>query len=587
MPKLRKVVANPVNDNPDHTVLPDAKLTERIRAGAPTAYPATQELKRRHMPSVLTYALLCGRTPLAGNQLAVQALDLATQETCRGIEPRGNWGHDLLMAVQRVGMTWASGSRRSRLEPGFAAWIDDNIEYTAVIPADPPRPHLDLTSAMLTAFHRLPEQTRGILWYGVVDEEPDATVATFANVLPSMVPGLRTTAQDAMRKVYIQAYLERGGDRKCLGYRRIIEAAARPGDGRRSEDLALHLAECPSCARLVMELRRMTDSPRTVIADGLLRWRGAEYVARGPVRGPLGTLPETPDRWEPTAALRAPAASAQSQRSDGTLPGAGTAPRNGGTSRTGGTLGTGAAGWPSRLAVLVAVATTVVVAGTVLATAFEDSVPVSADTPDAPQDSWRQEAWPPAAVPAPTPSSSDTRRPSKPPPASPSPSSSSAAPTAKAPAPPKAIAPPRPMPIVAGGGYAQVVNADSGLCLDIVNGVMANRTEVITAPCSGAATQRWKLDPIGVLRSRADPDYCLDSRGDTDRGVGIWTCSSVYGKNGPNLRFTIDAAGAIRPQIAPSFALEPLGGSAGGSLDFDPADGDSDQRWTAGSSVRS
>lgn len=111
---------------------------------------------------------------------------------------------------------------------------------------------------------------------------------------------------------------------------------------------------------------------------------------------------------------------------------------------------------------------------------------------------------------------------------------------------------------------------------------MADRTDVVTVRCSGALTQQWSLDSIGLLRSNADPDFCLDSRGDTDRGVGIWSCASVNGKNGLNLLFTVDGSGAIRPQVAPDFALEPLGSSEGSLLDFDPVDGDSDQRWTAG-----
>ncbi|MEU4491915.1 RICIN domain-containing protein [Streptomyces sp. NPDC023998] len=560
MPELHQAGPESADETTVYTALSDAELTERIRAGAPRAYPAVQELKRRHLPAVLTYARLCGRNQVAGNQLAVQTFDLAAQEACRGIEPRGNWRHHLLMLVQRVGLTWADSSRVDRLERDFAAWIDDTADVTAPGLPEPRRLRFEQWSAMLTGFYQLPELTRGVLWYALVEEEPDATVAGFLGVEPNFVPELREKAQHAMRQAYVRAYLERCGDRKCLGFRRLIEVSARPGDGRRSEDLTLHLAECPSCTRLVAELKRMADNPRAVFAEGLLGWGGAAYVARGPVRGLLDAVPAQPDRSKPTAGMSAFTASAKSLQSDGI------ARRS-----------------TRRLAmpvVLVAVAVAlagVVVAGTLLAAASEDSGP----TRDRAEEPPLRAAWPTLAAPtpAPAPSASPTREPSKKP--SPSPSATTSAPAPKPPAPSKSV-PPRPAPIVPGGGFTQVVNADSGLCLDIVDGVMANRTDVFTTRCSGARTQQWSLDSIGLLRSNADPDYCLDSRGDTDRGVGIWSCASVNGQNGVNLLFVVDGSGTIRPQIAPDFALEPLGSSQGSPLDFDPADGDSDQRWTAG-----
>ncbi|MGW7466617.1 ricin-type beta-trefoil lectin domain protein [Streptomyces xantholiticus] len=565
MSKLRHVAAETADEDPGYAALPDAELTERIRAGAPTAYLATQELKRRHMPSLRAYAMLCGRSTLAGNQLAVQAFDLATQEACRGIDPQGSWGHHLLTVLQRIGLAWAVGSRRARLEPDFAAWLDDNIDPTAPYPPDSPRPRLQATSPMLTGFYRLPEESRGILWYATVDEEPDTTVGTFVGVRAGTVPELRVKAQDAMRRAYIQAYLEHGGDKKCLGFRRIIDAASRPGDGRRSNDLTLHLGECSSCARLMGELARMADAPRAVLAEGLLRWGGTAYAAGGPVRA-RHTPRAQIERWESRAALPALLASANPRRPGG-------AARSGDRRR-------------SRLALLVAVAAVAVAAGTWAATALGDSAPDrDRDRARAKEPSgW--EARPPATLPtpAPAPSVTPTAKPSKKPSPTPSPATSAprTAPPAPKPPPPPApskSSPPRTVPIAVGGGWTQVVNADSGLCLDVEGGVMADRTDVLTVPCDGTSSQRWRLDPVGLVRSSADPDYCLDSRGATDRGVGIWSCDSVNGRNGINLLFIVDSAGAIRPRIAPDFALEPLGGS--GTLDFDPADGDSDQRWIA------
>ncbi|WP_143677482.1 RICIN domain-containing protein, partial [Streptomyces scabiei] len=178
------------------------------------------------------------------------------------------------------------------------------------------------------------------------------------------------------------------------------------------------------------------------------------------------------------------------------------------------------------------------------------------------------------ASPTPSPTPSDTESPSKPPEKekptkSPSPSpSKSGLPTPSLP-----YGPPL------NGAYAQVVNIASGLCLDI-RGELAKGTDVVTATCTSRATQRWRLDSRrNALQSFADPDLCLDSRGATDDGVGVWECDSLDGDNGDNLRFEVDSRGVIRPAIAPGHAVTP---DALGSVAFAEASGRDGQRWRAG-----
>lgn len=112
-------------------------------------------------------------------------------------------------------------------------------------------------------------------------------------------------------------------------------------------------------------------------------------------------------------------------------------------------------------------------------------------------------------------------------------------------------------------------------------GDFSNGTDVVTAPCdSSADSQRWRVDADrGVVQLYADPDYCLDSRGDVDRGVGIWECRSVYGDNGANLRFMVDDDGVIRPAIAIETAVTAEGGYG---VSLEPLSGGERQRWRAG-----
>ncbi|MGW1544093.1 ricin-type beta-trefoil lectin domain protein, partial [Streptomyces sp. NPDC002309] len=186
-------------------------------------------------------------------------------------------------------------------------------------------------------------------------------------------------------------------------------------------------------------------------------------------------------------------------------------------------------------------------------------------------------ATPPASPSATRAKPSKSRKPSKSPSATPtaSPSPSRTTHTPEPPAPPPAHPP--------GSAYAQVVNVASGLCLDIRDGYLDKGVDVITAPCSGAATQRWRVDSDrGVLQSAADTDFCLDNRGSTERGVGIWACSSVEGRNAANLTFEVDGSGLIRPAVDEGTAVTPDGY---GGLEFrsvDDANGDPEQRWRAG-----
>ena len=169
-------------------------------------------------------------------------------------------------------------------------------------------------------------------------------------------------------------------------------------------------------------------------------------------------------------------------------------------------------------------------------------------------------------------SSKPSKKPDKPKkPKEPKPSESSSKPPPKGP--PPSVPPGQAVDV-------QMVNRDSGLCLDIADGDMEKGTDVIAADCTGSATQQWTLDRGNLmLRSAADSDFCLDSRGDVDKGVGIWACSSADGDNGENLRFGMTSDGALRPFIAPEFAVTPDGSESGSGVSFDYAEGEKDQHW--------
>ncbi|MBK3568026.1 RICIN domain-containing protein [Streptomyces sp. MBT62] len=486
-----------------HADASDARLTELLRAGTSTVYPALQELRARHQPSVLSYARLCTTSESAARQLAAQAFTLAARETARGVDPGVPWRHQLLLLTGRVATSWSLDDRSAGLDSGLLLLLN-----TAA-----PKP------TMLPAFQSLPARTQGLVWYGVVEREPEAVTAAFLGLTHEDVVHGTERALQAMAQACLKSRLAASDDPRCGDFRRLIEESVRPDNPRDSADLHAHMAHCAHCTGAYEELTALRDAPRSTLAEGLLPWAGSSYAMSGreEVRGNSRTTHST---W-----------------------------------------------WPSRRLVLASAALGVALvpllffllrpgdspprpgaaAGTAAIPSTPSEVTVTATVPVTPS------STSPSKSPSPTRSSKPTRS------ASPTPSPTTHAPN---------------------GTYAQVVNVSTGRCLDIRDGDLTEGTDVITAPCASSDTQLWRVDATrGVVQSSADSDLCLDSRGSVDKGVGIWECDSVDGSHGENLRFTVDPDGVIRPAIAILTGMTPEDGDG---VSLVPLTGGTEQRWRAG-----
>ncbi|MEU7056957.1 RICIN domain-containing protein [Streptomyces sp. NPDC046197] len=497
-----------------HTGVSDARLTELLRADTPTVYPALQELRARHRVPVLAHARRCTASDSAARQLAAQAFTLAARETARGVEPGVPLRLHLLLLTGRLAASWARDERSGGLDAGLL------LVLNTAGPEGPVPP-------LLTAFQSLPSRVQGLIWYGIVEQEPAERTAGFLGITREDVVYGTAQALQAMAQACLRTRLAASDDPRCGDFRRLIEESVRPDNPRSSADLHAHMAQCAHCTAAFEEQSALRDQPRTVLAEGLLPWGGTAYVAR-----------------------RA------------------TAPRAPSSTRT--------AAWPPpRRYLLASVALGVALAPVLLLLLTSKGGPQGQRSAGS---AIRTPASPRVTVTAtvsatpPSPSPSATSRPPSPTP-TPTPRPSRTAPPKPAPVP--APSPTRPP----GGAFAQVVNVASGRCLDVA-GDFGNGTDVVTARCTSSPTQRWRVDSSrGVVQSAADPGFCLDSRGSVDRGVGIWDCDSVYGDHGQNLTFTVDPDGVIRPAIAVETALTPSGY---GDLSLEPLNGGTAQRWRAG-----
>ncbi|MET8447856.1 RICIN domain-containing protein [Streptomyces sp. NPDC005209] len=502
-----------------HADAPDARLTELLRARTATAYPALRELRRRHGAAVHAYAGLCTASESSARQLAMQVFTTAARETARGVEPQVPLRHQLLLLTARLAASWAQDQRSAGLDPALLLILN-----TSRLPGGPVPP-------MLEAFRSLPSRAQGLIWYGILDGEPEDTTATFLGASREDVRYGTPQALQTLAQACLRSRLAASDDPRCGDFRRLIEESARPENPRYSADLHAHMAHCPHCTAAYEDLTALRDAPRAALAEGLLPWGGAAYI-----RG------AAPDGGPPVAS---------ESRGHGSRP-------------------------PGRRVLLTSAALGVALAPLLVLllspTGSRHQNEAATVTPTSPPVTVTATATVSAPPPSPTSESPSPTKTSRPP-VTPSPTPKRKPKPKPSPTPTPTFAPP-------GSAYAQVVNAATGRCLDVDDGWFDNGTDVITATCTGSPTQRWRVDSDrGVLQSAADPDYCLDSRGSVDRGVGIWTCDSVYGRNGQNLRFDVDSDGVIRPEIAIETGLTAHGDDW---PSLDPLNGGSAQRWHAG-----
>ncbi|MFI6940196.1 ricin-type beta-trefoil lectin domain protein [Streptomyces sp. NPDC050418] len=536
-----------------HALRSDAALAALLGRGPASAYPALRELRLRHGAFLTSYARQCTVDDAAAKRLVTHAFTLAAEEAARGLAAPGAFRHHLLLLVRRAAADWAADGRAARL----------SVEFPAAARSEHP--------VLLRALRTLPVSTQAVLWYALVDEEADERIALFLGATPGAIRASRDTCLTALRRAFLRTYLREHGDAQCQGYSRLIENATSPENPRHSEDLAQHLATCDCCDRAHTELRRLVASPREALGRGLLGW-GAEVYVR-PASGSRSAA-RAASRSATRAASRAASRTASRSRArvarHGRTVARGLRALPSLTARTPRTKsaddgGAGHPSWlPSRRLVLGSAALGIAVAPLLLLALAGDGEDPGADdpgaAPSAPSATVTVTASPsPTHSPEPSPSKT-SKRPSKPP--------ASSKPPATA-----------PRPALQDGRFAQVVSVGNGRCLTVKDGEFAKGTDVVADPCGPSDTQRWRLDANrGVIVSHANPDYCLDTRGDTDRGVGIWKCSSV--DNGTrNLWFTVDASGTIRPVIQLDHAVT----VDGSDVTLEPIrSGDEDQRWEAG-----
>jgi hypothetical protein len=539
---------DPVTEKPSYGQLSDTKLTQVIRAGGQHAYLAAGVIRRRHLPSGLSYARLCANGDVAAQQLADRAFALASGSVREGTAVNRPWRWRLLLNVEGEAANWAFGALRSELLPEFAAFVDSLQAESA----DPLRIDVALRerSAIRAAFERLSEHRQGILLGSLLEDEAPEEVAASMGIEVSDVDEETARSRAALRDQLLRAHLETANGPGCRGFGRILDVVSRPGETRRSEDFEQHLAECPYCTRTLELLRALEKYPRTALAEGLLVWGGAAFAAA---------------RLAPDAAGQEPVAPAEPESAASTAPPPTLFVPSSPSSET----VSHAAARPPRSPVMTVLFAAAAVASAAVAVYFF----ATAGSSPAP----RPHHMADVALPSRTPAVANSSLPG---PAAPTQTSAAASPDpAQSTTPTPVQGAQNPTPVVYTGMFKTLINVGSGLCLDLSSPTPNNGDDVVTATCDGSRTQQWLFTYNGMLQNGAAPSLCLDERGSTDRGAGVWSCSVISGANGV---FIIDSASRIRPLVAPNYAISSDPRTQGNSVSFQQVGTDNTQRWLNG-----
>ncbi|MGD6745047.1 ricin-type beta-trefoil lectin domain protein [Streptomyces sp. BH106] len=558
-----------------HATAPDHRLVALLRADTPTAYPALGELRGRHRHALLAYARVCANDTDAARQLGAQAFARAAREVARGVEPRGSWRHHALLLVHRTAAEWATDERRARLSPGL---------LTTLVPRDRDAPRAP--AALLSAFHTLSPGTQTLLWHSVVDGDSDAATGIVTGMSARDVAQARGAALDALRDACLAARVARAQGTHCRGYGRLIEEATRPGRPRNTADLDAHLARCPSCTAAYLELTALRDDPRRALAEGLLPWGGTDYLlTEPPPTAPAPTVPApqqtAPHRHRATPTT-GPRADRRRRPAGGARRKAARRPSAVRATPMGFALASAAVGVllvplliltltegrPDLSAVGQGMGATPTTPPPVRVTVTATTTATTTTTTTATATTTARSTETVTVPPSPSPTTNPPRG---------KPSSNPSSPPSGKPKPPR-FRPP-------GEEYAEVIDVASGLCLDVSRTPMTDGDDVVAAKCDRTGSQQWRVDPaLGVIQSAANPDFCLDNRGDTDRTIGLGHCTAADDDHGADLTFSVHGDGSIRPASDWKSAVTPLddGSFHLGQRKFHGGD---EQRWRAGESL--
>ncbi|MFE7836970.1 RICIN domain-containing protein [Streptomyces sp. NPDC057474] len=478
------------------------------------AAPSVDELLTLHGKSVLDYAALCtGPSRGAAERLAGQAFRHTYGDAASHAGVDFPWRPRLLAAVLEAAREWSADDRRSSLHPDLRDG-GTSVARRAVSGTD--RGSSD-RSLVLRALRNLPDRAHVLLWHTAVEAEGIEAVASLLDAEPSLLNPERV--RTLLRDECVRVHLDLAPDERCRRLNRLIDVHARRGSIEMMAEVREHLDGCAYCGAAVDQLDQSPDRLPTLLAQAVLGFRAADYLATRPARQAIASA----------RARSEPAPQPADEEAQPTAAGDSALRRR---------------RWP------LLVALGVVLCGVIAASPMA----LSGTGGD------REAAGGPASGP--------TRSPS-----------GSAPALSAVPGPPgDSSAPGESETLV-----TRLRNVRTGLCLDLRGSAEVVGSPAVTAQCGGSATQMWWLEDGGRLRNRAAPGLCLNAEPQGTVALRPCAApEGLDGGEPGDTRYDLAADGLLTLVAEPGVALTPVRRAEGAIILLVPVPQDRErrsQRW--------
>jgi hypothetical protein len=306
-----------MNERMECAHLSDAELLRLVRGGGEPSAAALRELERRHFQAVRIYASACVDSSSAADALAGRAWKLALRPRDGGasgaVRPRAR------SVVLGTAVAWSRSGQRRALTPELLAWIEENVPppprdvvtdgvtgWTAVpvgaggdgsggpggAGAYPAEPEFLPPSVASRAFDGVADHSQTVLWHQCVEHDEPERIEELLGHDAESIPAIARRARSELYNIYVQ--LHQGGlADECRPFHRMVLAYAEENAIDMASDLAPHLEGCAACSRAVADLGRMRVDLGAFLAEAVIPWGGADYVARRAEEdAPVGTALE-------------------------------------------------------------------------------------------------------------------------------------------------------------------------------------------------------------------------------------------------------------------------------------------------------
>lgn len=509
----------------------DERLTAELKksSGNTPAQQPVGELLDRHWEAVFSYARLCTNGVRPAGMLTTAAFTRLFGESLRQTGPTAAWRPQLLVTVRRMVAEWLVDQRRGSLHPGLPAGSGPDGAERAMALLLPPESRRLLSRA----FQRLPEPARCLLWHVEVEAEQLGVPAALLGISEEAALVELQRARERLREGCLEVHRELAPDEECRRYHRMLDVSLRRVGAELDPDLSRHMGRCDHCRYTADQLSRFNGELAVPLAESVLGWGAADYVASRPGRttaivevtgeapGDPGTHacpPRPGDIPLPPSSPPRPAARHASP-ADG-RPASHKAPRR-----------------PPRHRNIALAALT---AGGLILVPLVLWAAQSGDGGTDGADASRGPSAGPAKAPGAHPSWIGD--------------------------------PPN------GAVHGRLRNVKTGLCVGAVGEKPVKGAETEMTSCSSAAAQEWSYEEDGLLRDAADPGLCLDSH--LGYSVQLASCTDESGSSAKDVRYDFTRQGALVPRGNQDLALSPAATNGSGALVLKLRKEEAVQHWT-------